>query len=67
MSTAGVLELVAWILSAIIAAWLVFDMVRVGRTHEEHLLINAEPIDAAVPIDGAEPRTAAPGAERDPA
>jgi hypothetical protein len=62
MTIAGALELVAWVLSAVIAAWLLFDMVRVGRTHDEHLLINA-----AEPIDAAEPRTAAPGAGRDPA
>lgn len=49
MSIAGALELVAWILSAVIAGWLVFDMVRVGRTHDERLLINA-----ADPTDGAE-------------
>jgi hypothetical protein len=74
MSIAGVLELVAWILSAVIAAWLLFDMVRIGRTHDEHLLINvaepidaAESIDAAEPVNTAEPRPAAPGAGRDPA
>jgi hypothetical protein len=58
MTIAGGLELVAWALSAVIAGWLVFDMVRVARTHDEHLLINvAEPVD--IP---AEPPTApAPG------
>jgi hypothetical protein len=49
MTIAGGLELVAWILSAVIAGWLVFDMARVARTHDEQLLINApEPIDAPV-------------------
>ncbi|MHA6794976.1 hypothetical protein ACVGVM_15905 [Pseudonocardia bannensis] len=59
MTIAGGLELVAWILSAIIAGWLVFDVVRVARTHDEHLLINAaELIDTP-----AEPRAGARDAE----
>jgi hypothetical protein len=53
MSIAAGLELVAWILSAVIAGWLVFDVVRVARTHDERLLINA-----VESIDG-------PGAARD--
>jgi len=48
MTIAGGLELVAWILSAVIAGWLVLDMTRVARNHDEHLLINAvEPIGGA--------------------
>jgi hypothetical protein len=50
MTVAGGLELVAWILSAIIAGWLIFDMVRVSRQHDEHLLINA-----AEPGEGPDP------------
>jgi hypothetical protein len=54
MTVAGGLELVAWILSAVIAGWLVLDMTRVGRNHDERLLINAvEPIDGAVPAPAA--------------
>lgn len=46
MTIAGGLELGAWVLSAIIAGWLVLDMLRIGRTHDERLLINAvEPGD----------------------
>jgi uncharacterized membrane protein SpoIIM required for sporulation len=41
MSTAGLLELAAWILSAVIAGWLILDMVRVGRRHGEDQLIGA--------------------------
>lgn len=52
MTIAGGLELVAWVLSAVIAGWLVLDVVRIARDHDEHLLINA-----AETIDGpAEPR-----------
>lgn len=40
MSAAGVLELIAWLLSALIAGWLLLDMVRVGRRYSEEQLIN---------------------------
>lgn len=41
MSAVAVVELVAWVLSALIAGWLVMDMVRVARGHEEADLVNA--------------------------
>lgn len=41
MSTAALLELAAWVLSAVIAGWLILDMVRVGRRHSEDQLIGA--------------------------
>lgn len=41
MTIVGAIELAAWILSAVIAGWLVLDTVRVGRNHDERLLINA--------------------------
>jgi hypothetical protein len=34
-------ELVAWVLSAVIAVWMLVDMVRVSRQHDESTLINA--------------------------
>lgn len=40
MSVAGILELLAWVLSAVIAGWLVLDMLRVSRKHSEEVLIN---------------------------
>ena len=47
MTVAGTLNLLAWLLSALIAAWLVFDMIRVSRDHdEEHLLSIPETFDA---------------------
>lgn len=49
MSAAGVLELIAWLLSALIAGWLLLDMVRVGRHHSEEQLINL-----ADPAEGSE-------------
>ena len=41
MSTVGIAELIAWVLSALIAAWILQDMVRVNRTHDEASLVNA--------------------------
>lgn len=41
MSAAALLETAAWLLSAFIAAWLILDMVRVGRQHSEDQLIGA--------------------------
>jgi len=47
VSTVAVVELVAWVLSAIIAGWLLLDMVRVGRRHDEATLVNApDPLEA---------------------
>lgn len=40
MTVAGVLELLAWVLSAVIAGWLVVDMIAVSRRHGEDVLIN---------------------------
>ncbi|WP_156993061.1 hypothetical protein [Pseudonocardia acaciae] len=55
MTVARGLELVAWLLSAVIAGWLVLDMVRVSRRHDEQTLINAaEPGDEPAP--GGDPR-----------
>jgi hypothetical protein len=45
MTVAGGLELAAWILSAVIAGWLVLDTIRVGRAHDEESLINAMAAD----------------------
>ncbi|WP_219417008.1 hypothetical protein [Pseudonocardia nigra] len=54
MTIAAGLELVAWILSAVIAGWPLYDVVRVARTHDERLLINAvEPIDGAAALRDA--------------
>lgn len=40
MTVAGALNLTAWVLSALIAGWLLFDMIRVSRHHDEKQLIN---------------------------
>ncbi|MDD7968933.1 hypothetical protein [Actinomycetospora lemnae] len=46
MSTVAVVELVAWVLSGLLAIWLVSDMLRVGRQHDESTLVNApDPLD----------------------
>lgn len=60
MSTAGILEFVAWLCSAVIAAWLVLDLVRVSRRYDEATLINpgeAFPdMDTDAPADHQRPR-----------
>ncbi|WP_156934641.1 hypothetical protein [Pseudonocardia spinosispora] len=45
MTIAGVLNLLAWVLSAVIAAWLIFDMLRVARQHDERQLTTVAEID----------------------
>ncbi len=40
MTVAGMLELLAWLLSAVIACWLLADMVGVSRRYGERLLMN---------------------------
>ncbi|GAA1798596.1 hypothetical protein HC028_13630 [Planosporangium flavigriseum] len=52
MSTAGLLELIAWILSAIIAAWLLVDVVRVSRRYDPDLLIDPLGGTTAPPPEG---------------
>ncbi len=50
MSAVAIVETLAWLLSAAIAIWIVQDMIRVGRRHDEASLVNApdpleEPFD----------------------
>ncbi len=50
MSAVGAAELIAWVLSAVIAIWMAQDMIRVSRAHDEASLVNApdpleEPFD----------------------
>ena len=40
MTVAGTLNLLAWLLSALIAGWLIFDMVRVSRSYDEEQLLS---------------------------
>jgi hypothetical protein len=40
MTVAGTLNLIAWLLSALIAGWLIFDMARVARAYDEEQLIS---------------------------
>lgn len=41
MTIVGVVELIAWLLSAAIAIWMAQDMIRVSRGHDEASLVNA--------------------------
>ncbi|MHC1559990.1 hypothetical protein ACR9E3_13620 [Actinomycetospora sp. C-140] len=59
MSSVAVVELIAWVLSALIAGWLVLDMLKVGRRHDEASLVNApDPLDDPPAADGTEVRSA---------
>lgn len=40
MTVVSALNLAAWLLSALIAGWLLFDVVRVSRRHDEQDLIS---------------------------
>lgn len=42
MTAVAVSELLAWLLSAVIGAWLLVDMVRVSRRYGDQTLINRE-------------------------
>ncbi len=55
MSVWGALEILAWVLSAGIAVWMVVDLVRVGREYDEDFLTTAVEIDH-VPADDEEGR-----------
>jgi hypothetical protein len=33
-----ILEYAAWVISAVLAVWMVVDAIRVGRTHDEEFL-----------------------------
>jgi hypothetical protein len=60
VSTVAVVELVAWVLSALIAGWLLVDMVRVARTHDEAALVNApDPLDGPPPAGDTTPARSA--------
>ncbi|MDD7940331.1 hypothetical protein PHK61_18045 [Actinomycetospora lutea] len=60
MSAVAVVELIAWVLSGIIAIWLVTDLLRIGRQHDESSLVNApDPLeDPPAADDGTEVRSA---------
>ncbi len=58
MSIVGVVEALAWVLSAVIAIWMAQDVIRVARTHDEASLINAPD-----PLEEPHDPPAATGAE----
>lgn len=48
MSIGDVAEIVAWVISGIIALWMMIDVVKVSRSHdEEFLTASAEEFDEA--------------------
>ncbi|GLZ49070.1 hypothetical protein Acsp06_52550 [Actinomycetospora sp. NBRC 106375] len=59
MSSVAVVELIAWVLSALIAGWLVLDMLKVGRRHDEASLVNApDPLEDPPAGEATEVRSA---------
>lgn len=54
MSVNLLLELGAWALSAVIAVWLVVDVIRTGRKYDEEFLTSTiEDLGEAPPSEGA--------------
>ena len=51
MSVVAVVETLAWVISIALAGWMLLDMTRVARRHDEASLINA-----ADPLEEPEPR-----------
>ncbi len=45
MSLVDLLELAAWVISAVLVAWMVFDSVKVSREYPEDYLISRTDID----------------------
>ena len=56
MTVAGTLNLLAWLLSALIAGWLIFDMVRVSRSYDEEQLLSIPETFDADPVGEKEAR-----------
>lgn len=55
MSPTSLVELAAWLLSAVLAVWLVVDVVRTGRKNDEEFLTSTvEDLDEA-PGEGSRP------------
>ncbi len=52
MSIVDLLEIAAWLISAVLVAWMLFDSVKVSREYPEDYLISRSDIEE-VEIDGA--------------
>lgn len=54
MTAANAFEMIAWIVSAIIACWLLVDVARVSRNYDEELLVNPGEPMADMPAETAD-------------
>ena len=45
MSIVDLLEIAAWVISAVLVAWMVFDAIKVSREYPEDYLISRTDID----------------------
>lgn len=50
MTVWGAIELAAWVLSAVIALWMIADVLRVSREYDEEFLTTAVEIDDSVEL-----------------
>ncbi len=50
MSVWGAIELAAWVLSAVIALWMIADVIRVSREYDEEFLTSAIEIDDSLEL-----------------
>ncbi len=54
MSVWGAIELAAWVLSAVIALWMIADVIRVSREYDEEFLTSAIEIDDSLELANEE-------------
>lgn len=54
MTIWGAIELAAWVLSAVIAVWMIADVIRVSREYDEEFLTTAVEIDDSLELTDEE-------------
>ncbi len=50
MTVWGLIEVAAWVLSAVIAVWMIADLIRVSREYDEEFLTTAVEIDDSLEL-----------------
>ena len=54
MTVWGLIEVAAWVLSAVIAVWMIADLIRVSREYDEEFLTTAIEIDESLELTDEE-------------
>ena len=54
MTVWGLIEVAAWVLSAVIAVWMIADLIRVSREYDEEFLTTAVEIDDSLELTDEE-------------